>query len=149
MEATDQGVKADSHVEGNPVVEVREELTTYDNPLVKKLPMADNTFHFPMEGHLGSSNWVVNHPSDDTEGTKYGPSAPFWKTSLGQSIYEFGTTRPSFVNPSRDAPWNEEMFRRVHPTIDCLIDFQERIANITTSPLPHQEPMSALLPCLP
>ena len=62
MEAIDQGVTADSHVEGNPVVEVGEELTTYDNP------MPHITFHFPMEVQAGSSNWVFNHPSNDTRG---------------------------------------------------------------------------------
>ena len=35
METIDQGATTDSHVEGNPVVEVGEEFTTYDNPLVK------------------------------------------------------------------------------------------------------------------
>ena len=40
------------------------------------------------------------------------------------------------------------MFRRVHPTIDCLIDFQESIANITALPLPHREPMLDILPHL-
>ena len=34
MEATDQGAIVDSHVEGNLVVEVGEEFTMYDNPLV-------------------------------------------------------------------------------------------------------------------
>ena len=77
MEATDQGVMVDSHVEGNLVVEFGEEFTTYDNPLVKEPPMVDTTFHFPMEGRAGSSNWVFNHPSDDTRGAKFGPNAPF------------------------------------------------------------------------
>ena len=35
MESTDQGATVDSHVEENPVVEVGEEFTTYDNPLVE------------------------------------------------------------------------------------------------------------------
>ena len=56
MEAIDQGVTADSHVEGNPVVEVGEEFTTYDNPLVEQPPTTDMTFDFPMEGQVGSSN---------------------------------------------------------------------------------------------
>ena len=68
MEAIDQGLVVDSHVEENPAVEVGEEFTTYDNPLVEQPPMADTTYHFPMEGHVGSSNWV-DHPSDDTKGT--------------------------------------------------------------------------------
>ena len=56
MEATDQGATTDSHVEENPTLEVGEEFTTYDNPLVKQPPTADTAFHFPMEGHVGSSN---------------------------------------------------------------------------------------------
>ena len=86
MEAIDQGAAADSHVEENPTVEVGEEFTTYGNPLVEQSPTADTAFHFPMEGHVGTSNWV-DGPYDDTKGTKYGPNAPFWRTSLGQAIY--------------------------------------------------------------
>ena len=137
MEAINQGVVVDSIMEGNLVVEVGEEFTTCDNLLVEHPPTTDNTFHFSMEGHVGSSYWVVDCPYNDTKETKYGPNAPFWRTYLGQAISEFGTTRPSFVNPVRDAPWNEEMFRRFHPTIDHLHDFQESLANITASPLPH------------
>ena len=137
MEATDQGATTDSHVEGNPVVEVWEEFITCDNLLVEHPPTTDNTFHFSMEGHVGSSNWVFNFPANHTKGTKYGPNAPFSRTSLGQAISKFGTTRPSFVNPARDAPWNEEMFIGVHPPIDHLHEFQESLANITASPLPH------------
>ena len=54
MEAIDQGVATDSYMEENPVVEVGEEFTTYDNPLGKQPPTDDTTFHFPMEGHVGS-----------------------------------------------------------------------------------------------
>ena len=67
MEAIDQGAAVDSHVEENPAVEVGEEFTTYDNPLVEQPPMADIAYHFPMEGHVGSSN-LVDPPSNDTEG---------------------------------------------------------------------------------
>ena len=43
MEATDQGATVDSHVEENPAVEVGEEFTTYDNPLVHtKTPWLNN-----------------------------------------------------------------------------------------------------------
>ena len=66
MESTYQGATTNYHVEGNPVVEVREEFTTYDNPLVKQPPMVDTSFDFPMEGHFGSSNWVIDFPFDDT-----------------------------------------------------------------------------------
>ena len=148
MEAIDQGAMTNSHVEGNPVVEVGEEFTTYDNPLVKQPPTADTTFHFSMEGHVGSSNWVFDCPYDDTEGKKYCPNAPFWRTYLGQAIFEFGTTRPSFVNPTRDGPWNEEMFRRDQPSIDRLHDAQENLVNLIASPIPYHAPMSTLLPRL-
>ena len=85
MESIDQGTATSSHVEENLAVEVGEEFTTYDNPLVEKPPMVDTYFHFPMEGHVGSSNWV-DHPYDDTKGTKNGPNASFWRTSMGQAI---------------------------------------------------------------
>ena len=58
MEAIDQGATSDSHVEENTAVEVGEEFTTYDNPLVEQPPIAEISNHFPMEGHVGSSNWV-------------------------------------------------------------------------------------------
>ena len=61
--------------------------------------MADTAFHFRMEGHVGSSNWV-DRPFDYIEGIDYGPNAPFWRTYMGQAISEFGVTRPSFFNPS-------------------------------------------------
>ena len=56
MEAINQGVAVDSHVEENLAMEVGGEFTTYDNPLVKQPPMFDTSFNFPMEGHVGSSN---------------------------------------------------------------------------------------------
>ena len=94
MEATNQGVAVDSHVEENLAMEVGEEFTTYDNPFVEQPPTANIAFHFPIEGHVCSLNWV-DRLSDDTEGTKYGPNSSFWRTSMGQAIYEFGVTRPS------------------------------------------------------
>ena len=69
MEAMDQPIMTNSHVEGDLVMEAREEFTSYDNPLEVQQPLAtDTTFHFPMEGQPGSSYWVFNHPSDDTVG---------------------------------------------------------------------------------
>ena len=94
MEPAYQYVTADSHVEGNPVVEVGEEFTYYDNPLVQQPPMADTTFHFLMKGQPGSLDWVFNHPSDDTIGIEFGTNSPFWRTSIGKSISEYGTTKP-------------------------------------------------------
>ena len=68
MESIDQLATADSHMEENPTLEVGEEFTTYDNPLIEQPPTANTSFHFPMEGHVGSSNWV-DHSSNDIEGT--------------------------------------------------------------------------------
>ena len=43
----------DSHVEGNPIVQVEEEFTSYDNPLTIQQPTADDTtFHFVNLAHL-------------------------------------------------------------------------------------------------
>ena len=56
MEAIDQDVMYDSHVEVNPVVEVSKEFSFYDNPLVEQHLAADTSFHFPMEGQAGSSS---------------------------------------------------------------------------------------------
>ena len=81
--------------------------------------MADIAFHFLMEGHFGSSNLVVDRLCDYTEGTEYRLNAPFWITSLRQAIFEFGTAKPSFSNP----PSNEETYRRLQPTMDCLHNF--------------------------
>ena len=77
MESTDQNVTNDSHVEGTALVEVREEFTTYDNPLVEQPPRTDTTFNFPTEGQPGASYWVINHSSNDTIGVELGPNDPF------------------------------------------------------------------------
>ena len=50
MEAIDQGAATDSHVEGSPVVESREQFAAYVNPLVQQPPTTDNSFHLLMEG---------------------------------------------------------------------------------------------------
>ena len=54
MESIDQGVAFDSHIKENIAMEVGEEFTTYDNPLVEQPPTADTAFNFPMEGDFGS-----------------------------------------------------------------------------------------------
>ena len=38
------------------------------------------------------------------------------------------------------------MYRRFQPSLDIMCDFQERLEKIVSSPLPHKEPMSDLLP---
>ena len=77
VEATDQDVTVDSHVEGNLFVEYVKEFTSYNNPLVEQPHATHTTFHFPMEGRAASSNWVFNHPSDHIVGVEFGPNYPF------------------------------------------------------------------------
>ena len=89
MESIDQGaVATDSHVEGIQVVESEEQFITYINPLVQQPPMADTSIHSPMEGR-----------TDSLVETEYGHNAPFWRTSMGKALSEFGVNRPSFANP--------------------------------------------------
>ena len=45
-----------------------------------------------MEGQPGTFDWTVNHRPDQTIEVEYVPNAPFWRTSLGQTIAEYGTT---------------------------------------------------------
>ena len=69
-----------------------------------------------MEGQPGTFDWTVNHPPDQTIEAEYGPNAPFWITSLGQTIADYGTTttepEPSTLSPLRrtleNVPSNEE-----------------------------------------
>ena len=118
-ETMDQPAIADSHVEGVPVTETREEFSSYDNPLLVQQPSTeDTTFHFPMEGHPGSSNWVFNHQSDDTVAIEFGPNAPFWVTSLGQAICEYRTNRTSYVTPIQYPPTTQEVFRPLHQSLE-------------------------------
>ena len=112
MEATDQGVATNSHVEGSPVVESGEQFTAYVNPLVQQSPTTDTSFHSPMEGH-----------TDSPVETEYGPNAPFWRTSMGQAIFEFGVIRPYFENP----PLNEDAYRRIQASLDRARNFQGRM----------------------
>ena len=67
-ETMEQLVSTNSHVEDVPVTGTREELSTFDNPLVQQPPTVDSTFHFPTEGQLGSSDCIFNHPFHDTVG---------------------------------------------------------------------------------
>ena len=77
-------------METNPATEPREEFSFYDNPLVQLTLEVNTSFHFPTEGRPRSSEWIGNHPPDETTGEKYGPNAPFWRTSLGQTIAGYG-----------------------------------------------------------
>ena len=65
MEATNQGVETDSHVEGRPVVESGEQFTAYVNPLVQQSPMAGTSFHSLREGHTSPIEFGVTRPSFD------------------------------------------------------------------------------------
>ena len=127
MEATDQGVVTDSHVEGIPIVEGGEQFTTYTNPLVEQPPAVETTFHFPMEGHADS-------PTE----TEYVPNAPFWRTSMGQSLSKFEITRPSFVNPPIGASLDEEMYRRFQLSFECLQNIHDNLEKIISTPILHK-----------
>ena len=99
-ETMEQPATSNYHVEGVPVNEMREEFSSYDNPLLVQQPSTEDiSFLFPTEGQPGSSNWVFNHPSHDTVATYFGSNDLFWETPLGKSISEYGTTRPSYVTP--------------------------------------------------
>ena len=90
-------------------VENKEQFTAYVNPLVQQPPTADTSFHSLMEGH-----------TDSPIETGYGPNAPFWRTSMGQSLSKYGVTRPSFENP----PSSEDEYRRIQASLNLARSFQ-------------------------
>ena len=49
----------------------------------------------------------------------YGLNAPFWRTSMGQAIVEFGVIRPSPGNP----PLGEEEQRRINAYLNRARNF--------------------------
>ena len=55
-----------------------------------------------MEGQPHAPDWVFNHSSDDTMETEFGRVDAFWKTSLGQAVSEYRTTRPYYVTPIQE-----------------------------------------------
>ena len=57
---------------------------------------------------------------DGLDETEYGPNAPFWRTSMGQDISDFGFIRPSFENP----PLNEDAYRRIQKSLNRARNFQ-------------------------
>ena len=63
---------------------------------------------------------------------------------MGWAISEFGFIRPSFENP----PLNEESYRRIQESLSRARNFQEIMDRVLSTPIPHKEPMSALLPRL-
>ena len=84
------------------VVESGDQFTSYVNPLVEQPPMAETSFHPPMEGRIDSPN----EP-------QYGLDAPFWRTSMGQAIYSFGVNRTS----SEQTSTGGEEYRKIQASI--------------------------------
>ena len=113
--------------------ETREDFTIYTNPLVQLPPAVDVFVHSPMEGHVDGPNEA-----------EYGPDAPFWRTSMGQDIAQFGVIKPSQGNP----PLREDKYRIIHASLDQAPNFSERLERIVSPLVPHKEPMSALFPHL-
>ena len=112
--------------------ETREDFTIYTNSLLQLPPAVDASMHSPLEGHIDSPI-----PPD------YGLDAPFWRTSMGQSISEFRVIRPSPGNP----PLGEEEHRRINASLDRAHNFSERVERIISPPVSRYETMSAHLPC--
>ena len=56
----------DARIETTSGARTREEFSVYNNPLVQLSPTTDTTFHFSMEGQLGSSEWIGGHPLDES-----------------------------------------------------------------------------------
>ena len=63
---------------------------------------------------------------------------------MGQVISEFGVNRPFPNNPSP----SEEEYREIQASLNHACNFQERMERVMATPVPHKEPMLALLPCL-
>ena len=87
--------------------------------MVQIPPAADTNFDFPMEGQPDTFEWIINHPPDKTIEAEYGPNAPFWRTSLGQTMAKYETTttklEPPTLSPLRrgleNASSNEDFFQ--------------------------------------
>ena len=108
MEDTDQGATTTSQVEENLVIEGRDQFASYITPLVQQPLLGDTSFHGPVEGRVDSPV----HPD-------YGPDAPFWGTSMGQTIASFGVHRPS---PEHSSP-SEEEYRQIQSAVHHAHDF--------------------------
>ena len=67
---------------------------------------------------------------------------------MGQALSKFGVIRPCFVNPPIGASLDEEMYRRFHPSFECLPNIHDNLEKIISKPVPHKEPMSSLFPHL-
>ena len=63
----DQLATVEYYVEGVPVIESGEEISSFQSPFIVQQPSTeDTTFRFRTEGQPGAPNWVFNHLSDDT-----------------------------------------------------------------------------------
>ena len=99
-ETMDQPTTNDSHVEGFIINEYGEEFSFFQSlVIVQKPSIEDTTFHFQTEGQPSAPDWMFNHSLDDIVEAEFCPTTPFWETSLGHSISEYGTTQPSYVTP--------------------------------------------------
>ena len=97
MEAIDQGASTTSQVGDNVDVESGGWYSSHSPPLVQQPSQGNISFHSPIEGHV-----------DDTTYLDYGPNAPFWDTSIGQDIAQFGT----HLNFSEEVSPDEEECRQ-------------------------------------
>ena len=94
--AMDQPPMANSHVEGVPIAESRENISSFSKSIIIEQPSTNDTsFHFWAKGKPNPYDWLVSHPPDDIVAVEFGPNVPFWETSLGHAISEYGTIRPS------------------------------------------------------
>ena len=90
---------------------------------------------------------VSVHPSlegrvDSPTPPDYGLDAPFWRTSMGQSISKFGVIIPSPGNP----PLGEEKQRIINASLDRAHNFSERVEIIIPPPMSRHESILAHLP---
>ena len=74
-----------------------------------------------MEGHV-----------DDTTRPDYGPNAPFWDTSIGQTTASFHTR----LNSSEEVSPNEEECRQYHLAILHAQQIVKKIDDILGAPPP-------------
>ena len=116
MEAINQGAATTSQVGDNVVVESGVPYCSHSPPLVQQTSWGNTSFHSPTEGHV-----------DDTTRSNYGPSAPFWDTSIGQDIASFGTCLNSFED--------EEEHRKYHAAILHAQDI-DKLINELLGPTP-------------
>ena len=82
----------DARIDNIVATETIKYFSVCDNPLVEMHPAANLPLRSSTEGQAGSSNQTFNHPPDEAVEAEQGPNDPFWRTSLGQAIVDYGTT---------------------------------------------------------